>query len=92
MVLNITKETWEKCGIKTVKCCNEKEDIIELWQKMIDVETQTKHANINDVALKRTKKYCDKKYKKSQKKKNKNTKHFLKMKQIFSLLKNLHGI
>ena len=50
-----------KCGIKTVKYCNEKEDIIELWQKMIDVETQTKHANINDVALKRTKKYCDKK-------------------------------
>ena len=25
MVLKITKETWEKCGIKTVKCCNEKE-------------------------------------------------------------------
>ena len=61
MVLNITKKTWEKCGIKIVKYCNEKEDIIELWQKMIDVETQTKHTNINDVALKRTKKYCDKK-------------------------------
>ena len=26
MVLKITKETWEKCGIKTVKSYNEKED------------------------------------------------------------------
>ena len=34
MVLKITKETWEKCGIKTIKNYNEKEDIIELWQKM----------------------------------------------------------
>ena len=31
MVLIITKETWEKCGIKTIKHYNEKEDIIELW-------------------------------------------------------------
>ena len=28
MVVEITKETWEKCGIKTVKHCNKKEDII----------------------------------------------------------------
>ena len=33
MVLKITKETWEKCGTKTVKYFNEKEDIIELQQK-----------------------------------------------------------
>ena len=34
MVLKITKETWEKCGIKTVKYYNKKKkDIIELWQK-----------------------------------------------------------
>ena len=33
MVLNGTKETWGNCGIKTVKYYNEKEDIIELWQK-----------------------------------------------------------
>ena len=26
MVLKITKESWEKCGIKTVKSYNEKED------------------------------------------------------------------
>ena len=33
MALKITKETWEKCGIKTVKYYNEKKKyIIELWQ------------------------------------------------------------
>ena len=34
MVLKITKETWGKCDIKTIKNYNEKEDKIELWQKM----------------------------------------------------------
>ena len=63
MVVEITKETWEKCGIKTVKHYNEKEDIIELWQKMSDVKTQTKHSNIANVTLKRTRKYCGKKQK-----------------------------
>ena len=64
MVLKITKETWGKCGIKTVKYYyNEKEDIIELWQKMSDVKTQTKDTNIDDVALKRIRKYCGKKTK-----------------------------
>ena len=38
MVLKSTKEIWEKCGIKTIKNYNEKEDIIELWQKMNDVK------------------------------------------------------
>ena len=63
MVVEITKETWKKCGIKTVKHYNEKEDIIELWQKMSDVKTQTKHSNIANVALKRIRKYCGKKQK-----------------------------
>ena len=63
MVVEITKETWKKCGIKTVKHYNEKEDIIELWQKMSDVKTQTKHSNIANVTLKRTRKYCGKKQK-----------------------------
>ena len=40
MVLKITKETWEKGGIKTVNHYNEKENIIELWQKISDVEIQ----------------------------------------------------
>ena len=40
MVLKIIKEIWGKCGIKTIKYYNEKEDMIELWQKMRDVEIQ----------------------------------------------------
>ena len=42
---------------------NEKEDIIELWQNVSDVETQIKHSNICDIALKRIRKYCGKKTK-----------------------------
>ena len=53
MLLNITKESWGKCGVKMVKYYNKKEDIIELQQKMSDVETQIKHSNIADAALKR---------------------------------------
>ena len=52
MVVEITKETSEQCGIKTVKHYNEKEDIIKLWQKVSDLETQLKHSNICDIALK----------------------------------------
>ena len=63
MILNTTKETWGKCGIKTVKYYNKKDDITELWQKMSDVETQIKHSNIADAALKRIRKYCRKKKK-----------------------------
>ena len=37
--------------------------MIELWNKMRDVEMQTKHANIYDLALKRIRKYCGKKTK-----------------------------
>ena len=62
MVLKITKETWEKCVITTVKYY-EKKDIIELWQKMNDVERETGHLNISDTALRRIKKYCGKKIK-----------------------------
>ena len=32
-MLEIQKETWEKCGIKTIKFYKEKENLIELWQK-----------------------------------------------------------
>ena len=59
MVVEITKETWEKCGIKTVEHYNKK-DIIELWQKVSDLETQIKQSNICDIALKRIRKYCSK--------------------------------
>ena len=63
MVVKITKERWGKCGIKTVKYYNEKEDIIELWNKMSDIEIQLRHSNIYDIALKRIRKYCGKKTK-----------------------------
>ena len=63
MVLKVTKELWEKCGIKTVKYYNEKENIIELWNKMSDIEIQLRHSNIYDIALKRIRKYCGKKTK-----------------------------
>ena len=91
MVLKITKETWGKCDIKTIKNYNEKEDKIELWQKM-NVKKKTGHLNIADAALSRIKKYCSKKTKDITKKKKKNIKHFLKVKQVFLLLKNLHVI
>ena len=63
MVLEITKETWEKCGVKTVKHYNKKEDIIELWQKVSHLEIQTKNSNTCNIVLKRIKKYCGKKTK-----------------------------
>ena len=53
MVLKITKEAWEKCGIITVKYYNKEENIIELWQKMNDVKKTTGHLNIAEVALSR---------------------------------------
>ena len=63
MALKITKETWGKCGIKTIEYYNKKENIIELWNKMRDVKIQTNHTNIDDLALKRIRKYCGKKKK-----------------------------
>ena len=63
MVLKGTKETWGKYGITTVKDCNKKEDIIELWQKMNDAKKETGHLNIVDTALMRIKKYCGRKTK-----------------------------
>ena len=63
MVVEITNETWGKCGIKTVNHYNEEENIIELWQKMSDIEIQLGYSNIADVVLKRIRKYCGKKKK-----------------------------
>ena len=39
----LQKKLGKKCGIKTVEHYNEKENIIELWQKVSDLETQIKH-------------------------------------------------
>ena len=91
MVLKITKETWEKCSITTVKHYNEKENIIELWQKMSDVKRQTRHLNIADAGLRKIKKYWGKKTKDITEK-EKNTKHYLKVKRVFLLLESLQMI
>ena len=87
MVVEITKETWEKFCIKTLIYHNKKEKINELWHKMIEIEIQLGHSNIADPVLKRIRKYYGKKQKTLQKKKNKNTKHILKVKRVFLLLK-----
>ena len=63
MVLKITKGTWKKCGIKTVKDHNKEKNIIELLHKMSDIKTKLGYSNIDDVALKRIRKYCSKKTK-----------------------------
>ena len=70
---------------------NEKKHMIELWQKMSVVQEQTNHSNIADVVLRRIRKYCGKKIKPLQKKKNKNTKHILRTKRVFLYLKNVHA-
>ena len=62
-MLEITKETWEKCGIKTIEYRNKEKDIIELWQKMSDVKKQINNSSIADVALKRIRKYYGKRTK-----------------------------
>ena len=64
-MLEIIKETWEKCDIKTIEHRNKEKDIIELWQKMSDVKKQINHSSIADVALKRIRKYYGKKTKDS---------------------------
>ena len=59
-------------------------------QKMNDVK---RRLNIADAALRRIKKYCGKKkQQKTLQKKKKNIKHFLNVKMVFLLLKNLHVI
>ena len=63
MVVEITKKTWEKFAIKTVKYHNEEKNKTDLWHRMSDIETKLEHANIDDVALKRIRKYCGEKTK-----------------------------
>ena len=58
MVVEITKETWEKCGIKTLIYHNKEEKINELWHKIGHIEIQLEHSNIADVVLKRMRKCC----------------------------------
>ena len=61
MVVKITKETWEKCDIKTIYYFNKEKGMLDLWLKMGDIEVKLEHSNIADVVLKRIRKYCSKK-------------------------------
>ena len=82
MFVKITKETWEKCGIKTICCNNKEKGMPELWLKMSDIEAKLGYSNITDAALKRIRRYYGKKTK-TLEKKNKYTKHLLKVKKSF---------
>ena len=62
MLVEITKETWGKCGMITVNHYNKKKNIIKLWQKTSNVETQTKYLNIAEVALRTIRKYYGKRH------------------------------
>ena len=79
------------CG-KTVKHYNEKEDVIEFWQKVSDVKKQIKHSNICDAALKRTRKYSGKKTKDIAEEEKQKYKAFLKKEKGILLMKGLHVI
>ena len=59
---------------------------------MIEVKREKGHLNISDTALRRIKKYCGKKIKDITENKKQNTKHFVKIKMVFLLLKSLHVI
>ena len=93
LVVEITKKTWGKCGIKIVKHYSEKEDITELWHKVSNVKTQIKHSNICDIALKRVRKYCGKKTKDiTEEKKQKYKAFFKNEKGIFIIEKLIRDI
>ena len=62
LVVKITKEIWEICGIKTLIYPNKEEKINELWHKMSDIEIQLGYSNIADPVLKRIIKYCGKRH------------------------------
>ena len=87
-MLEIRKETCEKCGIKTIGYQDKENGIIELWQKMCNVEKQTNHTNIADATLKRIRKYCAKKTKEITKKEY-YIKYILKVKQIYFIIEKL---
>ena len=91
MNLKITKETWGKCGITTLKYYNKKK-AIKLWQKMSDVKRETGHLNVSDTALRRIKKYCGKKIKDITEKEKKCKTFFKDKSSIFIIEKLTHDI
>ena len=89
MVVEITKETWGECGIKTLIYHNKEEEINELWQKMSDIEKQLGHSNIADVLLKRIRKYCSKKKKNITKEEKEKYKAFFEGEENFYIIEKL---
>ena len=85
----LEKETWEKCGIKTLIYHNEEEEINELWHKMSDTEIQLGHSNIADVVLKRIQKYCGKKTKDITEEEKQQYKAFFKGKEGVFIIEKL---
>ena len=88
-MLEITKETCEKCGIKTIEYHDKEKDIIELWQKMSNVEKQQIIQILQMLHLRESENIVVKNQKKLQKKKNKNIKYIFKVKQIYFIIENL---
>ena len=63
MVVKISKNKWESCGIETIYYYNKEKNVLELWFKMSSIEIQLGHSNIAYVVLKRIKKHFGKKAK-----------------------------
>ena len=61
MVVKITNEISEKCGIRTVIYYNGTKGTLELWLKISDIEEKLNHSNIADPVLKRIEKSYGKK-------------------------------
>ena len=89
MVVEITKETFRKCGMKTLIYHNKEDKINELWQKMSDIEIQLEYSNIADAALKRIRKYCSKKTKNTTKKEKQKYKAFFEGEQNVFIIEKL---
>ena len=77
-----------KCGIKTIEYHNKEKSIIELWQKMSDVEKQINHSNIADAAIKRIRKH-DRKTKDITKEKKQKYKAFFEGEAGIFIIENL---
>ena len=63
MVVEISKNKWESCGTKAINYYIEEKIVTELWLKMSYFGTETGLLNIDNAALKRIRKYHDKKTK-----------------------------
>ena len=46
MVVKISKNKWESCGIETIYYYNKEKNVLELWFKMSSIEIQLGHSNI----------------------------------------------